>query len=164
MMEPKFVIQGKDYPVPDWATFTMDESIVLYDHAGLTLDQADEDTRFTPGLVLALATIALMRGNPGMSRKQAEKIVGAIPLLDALEHMADGDDEDEEDDAGPPARLIGSDGEPPSSPASNAATPNDSGTAGETGSDALPASPPPTPIGTPPSATPPMSDREISAA
>jgi hypothetical protein len=164
MAEPKFVIQGKDYPVPDWASFTMDESMILYELAGLTLDQADEDTGFTPGLLKALLTIAYMRGNPTASRKLADKVTGAIPMLDALEHVADGAGEDDEDDAGPPARLTGSGGEPPSSPASNAATLADSGTASETDSDGPQVSPAPTPIGTPPSATPPMLAQEISAA
>jgi hypothetical protein len=164
MAEPHFVIQGVAYPVPAWETFTMDESQILYEHAELTLDAADEDTKFTPGLVRSLMIVALMRGNPSMSRKQAEKIVGAIPLLDALAHLAEDEDNDDEGDAGPPVIPIDSGGGPKSSPGSSHATPNDSGTASETGSAVPPESPHPTPIGTPPSATPPISGQEISAA
>ena len=99
MAEPKFVIQGTDYPVPEWISFTMDESEILYDKAKMTLDQADEDLVFTPGLLSALMLIAYMRGNPGVSRKHAEKIIGAVALADAIEHLAG----DEEEDAGPPS-------------------------------------------------------------
>jgi hypothetical protein len=166
MAEPHFVIQGVAYPVPAWETFTMDESQILYEHAGLTLDAADEDTKFTPGLVRSLMVVALMRGNPTMSRKQAEKIVGAVPLLDALANLAeDEEDEDaDEGDAGPPVPTVAAGG-PKSSPGSSDAPPNDSGSGSVTGSDVLPASPPPTPIGTLPSATPPApSDPETLAS
>ena len=100
MADPKFVIQGTDYPVPEWISFTMDESEILYDKAKMTLDQADEDLVFTPGLLSALMLIAYMRGNPGVTRARAEKIIGAVPLADAIEHLAG---EDEEEDAGPPS-------------------------------------------------------------
>lgn len=99
--EPKFVIQGQDYPVPEWITFTMSESEILYDKAHMTLDQADEDMVFTPGLLSALMLIAYMRGNPGVSRKRAELIIGAVPLAEAIEHLAGEDDPEE--DAGPPS-------------------------------------------------------------
>jgi hypothetical protein len=112
--EPKFVIQGSDYPVPEWISFTMDESEILYDKAKMTLDQADEDLVFTPGLLSALMLIAYMRGNPGVSRKRAEMVIGAVPLADAIEHLAG----DEEEDAGPPSPApseTASPGEPASS-------------------------------------------------
>jgi hypothetical protein len=118
MAEPKFVIQGSDYPVPEWISFTMDESEILYDKAKMTLDQADEDLVFTPGLLSALMLIAYMRGNPGVSRKRAEMIIGAVPLADAIEHLAG---EEEEEDAGPPSpapsetNLPGESGSRPSS-------------------------------------------------
>ncbi len=99
MAEPKFVIQGVDYPVPEWISFTMDESEILYDKAKMTLDQADEDLVFTPGLLSALMLIAYMRGNPGVTRARAEKIIGAVPLADAIEHLAG----EQEEDAGPPS-------------------------------------------------------------
>jgi len=127
MAEPKFVIQGSDYPVPEWISFTMDESEILYDKAKMTLDQADEDLVFTPGLLSALMLIAYMRGNPGVSRKNAERVIGAVALADAIEHLA-GDEEEE--DAGPPSPApneIASLGEP----AKNDESPPSTGVPGE---------------------------------
>ena len=131
MSEPKFVIQGSDYPVPEWISFTMDESEILYDKAKMTLDQADDDLVFTPGLLSALMLIAYMRGNPGMSRKNAEKVIGAVPLADAIEHLAG---EDEEEDAGPPSpapSVTPAPGEPEKNDESQPST----GDAGENGSE-----------------------------
>lgn len=131
MAEPKFVIQGSDYPVPEWISFTMDESEILYDKAKMTLDQADEDLVFTPGLLSALMLIAYMRGNPGVSRKRAEMIIGAVPLADAIEHLAG---EDEEEDAGPPSPAP-SEIETPGETESNDESPPSTGSPGENGSE-----------------------------
>jgi hypothetical protein len=130
MAEPKFIIQGSDYPVPEWISFTMDESEILYDKAKMTLDQADEDLVFTPGLLSALMLIAYMRGNPGVSRKRAEMVIGAVPLADAIEHLAG---EDEEEDAGPPSPAP-SETASPGEPASSDESPPSTGEPGETGS------------------------------
>lgn len=99
MAEPKFVIQGVDYPVPDWFSFTMDESEILYDKTKLTLDQIDEDIKFSPGLLATLMIVAYMRGNPGAPRSRADKIIGQIQLTDVIETLFP----DEEEDAGPPS-------------------------------------------------------------
>jgi hypothetical protein len=131
MAEPKFVIQGSDYPVPEWISFTMDESEILYDKAKMTLDQADEDLVFTPGLLSALMLIAYMRGNPGVSRKRAEMIIGAVPLADAIEHLAG---EDEEEDAGPPSPAP-SEIETPGEPEKNDESKPSTGSPGENDSE-----------------------------
>jgi hypothetical protein len=131
MAEPKFVIQGSDYPVPEWISFTMDESEILYDKAKMTLDQADEDLVFTPGLLSALMLIAYMRGNPGVSRKRAEMVIGAVPLADAIEHLAG---EDEEEDAGPPSPAP-SETNLPGESESNDESPPSTGEPGENGSE-----------------------------
>jgi hypothetical protein len=131
MAEPKFVIQGSDYPVPEWISFTMDESEILYDKAKMTLDQADEDLVFTPGLLSALMLIAYMRGNPGVSRKRAEMIIGAVPLADAIEHLAG---EEEEEDAGPPS-LAPSETESPGENESSDESPPSTGEPGENDSE-----------------------------
>jgi hypothetical protein len=131
MAEPKFVIQGSDYPVPEWISFTMDESEILYDKAKMTLDQADEDLVFTPGLLSALMLIAYMRGNPGVSRKRAEMIIGAVPLADAIEHLAG---EEEEEDAGPPSPAP-SETESPGENESSGESPPSTGEPGENGSE-----------------------------
>jgi hypothetical protein len=102
MAEPKFVIQGVDYPVPDWFSFTMDESEILHYKTGLTLDQIDEDIKFSPGLLSTLMIVAYMRGNPGAPRARAEKIVGGIQLTEVIETLFP--DDEVEEDAGPPSQ------------------------------------------------------------
>lgn len=156
-MEPKFVIQGVDYPVPEWVSFTMDESVILYEKAGMTLDQADDDIVFTPGLLAALMLIAYMRGNPGVSRKAGEKIIGSIPMVDAIEHLAG---EPEDDDVGPPSQTP-SETEPLGEPARNDESTPSSGDVGENGSVTQDESHLVT--GMPVSATPPISDPVTSA-
>lgn len=125
---PKFVIQGIEYPVPEWISFTMSESEILYDKAKLTLDQADDDLVFTPGLLSALMLIAYMRGNPGISRKAAEKLIGDIPLAEAVEHLAGSEEEANPPSAGP------SENPPHAEPARNDESGSSTGTNGGNGS------------------------------
>jgi hypothetical protein len=92
-MEPKFVIQGVDYEVPSWMSFTLDESEILSAKTGMTLDQIDEDIKISPGLLSTMMIVAYMRGNPNVTRARAEKIIGGIKLVDAIEHLATGEDD-----------------------------------------------------------------------
>lgn len=155
MSETKFVIQGRDYPVPTLDTFDMDECELLYEKTGLTLQDVMDDEfelKLSPGLLRTLMLVTLMRGNPTMSRQTAEKIVGKVKAVDALEHLV------AEADADPPAAAAT--GSPP--PNSHSSSPS-SGAALSTGSDGRPVSPVPPPIGTPASVTQPESDQTISA-
>lgn len=156
--EPKFVIQGSDYPVPDWISFTMDESEILYDKAKITLADVDEDTPFTPGLLSSLMIVAYMRGNPGMSRKAAEAVVGQIVMAEAIEHLFPKSDED---DAVPP--LEPSVTEPLDESARNDGSERSSGSSGLSDSELSQASIHPLPTGTQPSDTPQESASATSA-
>jgi hypothetical protein len=154
MAEAKFVIQGVDYPVPEWISFTMDESEILYDKAKMTLDQADEDLVFTPGLLSALMLIAYMRGNPGVSRKHAEKIIGAVALADAIEHLAGDSEEDEGLPPSPAPSETVTLGENARTDESPPSTGNDGETVSENQGNVLPLTE------MPESAMPPTSDQE----
>ncbi len=155
--EPKFVIQGSDYPIPDWISFTMDESEILYDKAGVTLADVDEDTRFTPGLLAALMIVAYMRGNPSVSRKAAEAVVGGIVLADAIEHLFP----DSEDEAGPPSPAPSETESPGATERSDGSEPSH-GDSSQNDSVTPQASVVPLPTGTPPSDTQPASDQVTS--
>jgi hypothetical protein len=87
-MEPKFVIQGVDYPVAAWDTFDMGEAEILSSKTGLTLiDLSSGDIQLTAELVSTMLIVSYMRGNPNATRASAEKIVAKVKLLDAIEHM-----------------------------------------------------------------------------
>lgn len=156
MAETKFVIQGRDYPVPTLDTFDMDECELLYEKTGLTLQDVMDDEfelKLSPGLLRTLMLVTFLRGNPATRREQAEKIIGKIKAVDALEHLSA-----QEDDADPPAATA-TNGSPQrshsSSPSSGADSP--------TGSDGRQASPQPDRTGTPGSDTQPGSDPVMSA-
>lgn len=141
--DPHFVIQGVDYPVPTWDTFTLDESEILYDRAKLTLADIDEDLKMSPGLISALLVVAYLRGNPNAPRARAERIVGAMKMTDVLDQMIPDGDADV-----PPSQPPTPD-EPESEPASTPSSGDDSGNdsensagppdpTGTSGSDTLP--------------------------
>jgi len=172
-----FEIEGKVYPVPTVDTFTLDEAQVLYDYSGLTiedfLDDDNEDGRDrskNPGFTKALIHVAYQRGNPTATKRTVERLVGSVNSLDALEQLLRDTVEklraEKETDADPPASTSepnessrsGSLANSPSSSPSTETPGNDS----TTGSDA-PASQP-SATGVLKSVTPPISDREISAA
>lgn len=152
MAEPKFVIQGVDYEVPGFDTFSMDEAQILYELTGLTLEDFDENAeaelKLSPGLLRTMMLVALMRGNPKMGRAAADKIAGQVKQLDAIEYLA-GD----EDDAVPPTSP-----EMSGSGSSSDSSANSSGPSSENGSAAHQESSRPTDTGTPASGTPHTSD------
>jgi hypothetical protein len=111
--ETGFMIDGRLYPVPDLGTFTMDEAQILYELAGLSLEDfaasEDEDDEASaerrrrlrnPGFMRALMHIAYQRGNPDMKPARVAALIGNANVVQAFEHLVP--DEDEGDDASPP--------------------------------------------------------------
>jgi hypothetical protein len=165
--ETGFMIDDKLYELPSLDTLTMDELQVLYDYAGITLedfaepdDETPEETRErerrlgNPGLTRALMHIAYQRGNPQVRAAKVKQLIGSANVIEALAHLGDV-----EADADPPALTT----EPePSSPNGSVVSNESSGTTSENGSDAPDG--PPAPIGITRSDTSSISAREISAA
>lgn len=167
--ETGFLIDGTLYEVPSFDTFTLDEAQILYDYAGLTLEefvpaedgpgeqerQADLDRKLkNPGFIRALMHVAYQRGNPKLSPQRVKALVGAANVFEALEKLAA-----EEGDALPPASTTGPDG---SSPTSSVASSESSGD-GSPASSAAPVVPLP-PTTTSASDTSSASPLETSAA
>jgi len=144
--DPKFVIDGRDYDIPELDDLTMGEALVLYDYTGLSIDQVDEDTPRMP-LVAAFMHITYQRGNPDVNESKVKRLVRSSNLQSALEKFATAD---EEDDAGPPDQQ--SSGEPSKKLGSEIA----SGASSTNGSNEQAYVPSPT--GTPASPTPVTSD------
>lgn len=143
MSDARFVIDGREYPVPGIDTFTMGEAIVLHEYSGLTLDMIDEDTPIHPGIVAAFMHIAYERGNPGAKKQKTRQLVESANLVDALDRFFQ-----QEDDAGPPDLLTSS------SPTSSETTVTGSGETSGTGSVSGPEDNVPSSTGTHSSGTP----------
>lgn len=95
--ESGFKIDGKEYPIPGFETFDMDEATILYEHCGMGLedfavDEEDPEQLAElakkikhPGFIRSLMIVAFLRGNAGSSRQKAETVIGASNLFDAYD-------------------------------------------------------------------------------
>jgi hypothetical protein len=146
--EPKFVIDGTEYPIPELDDFTMGEALVLYDYTGLSIDQVDEDAPRMP-LVAAFMHIAYQRGHPDASDAKVKRLVRDSNLQVALERFSV-----EEEDVRPP------DQPPSEQPEKPFGSEHDSGSASTNGSTEPATGQSLT--GTPGSDTPVISDRVTS--
>ena len=121
----RFVIDGRDYEVPNVDTLTMGEAIVVYDYSGLGLHELGDNAN-NPGLIASFMHIAYQRANPDQTKTDIRKLIEATSLVEAFEKLA-GDDDDS-----PTVRKTGpSESSPPSSSSSDAS----SGTGSPNGSD-----------------------------
>lgn len=138
-----FRIDGSDYEIPEFDSFTMGEAMILYDHSKLSLEDfaLDEDDPkqaealrkniLNPGTVLSRMIVAYLRGNPGTSRDAAEAIVEGSNWLETYLSYT----ERFKGDAGPPESRSDEDAE---SSASSPAPSGESSTPSSGGPDATP--------------------------
>lgn len=109
--ETGFLIDGKLHPFPTRDTFDNDEWQLMWDYAGLTLedflfmDDEDEDEqvqaarseRFrNPAVWRAHMQIAYQRANPAVSPARAKALIGKVNMLEALSGLFADDEEDDE--------------------------------------------------------------------
>jgi hypothetical protein len=110
-----FTIDGAEYPIPQVATFDMDEAEILWDYTQFTLPDfgAGENGQYdearvveilgmmrNPRFLRTLLHVAYRRGNPDASKATIEKAVGRVSNVEALSAWV----ELLEGDAGPPAQ------------------------------------------------------------
>ena len=176
--ETGFTIQGKIWESPTVDSLNNDENQVLYDCTGFSQEdffrRADEtkdehDERLLsivrhPGFDTAWMRIAFQRGNPQLSRRKVEQIVGATNRLEALATLSD--EQVEETDDLPLASTSEPNAPSSSSLSENKTSPKQESETPTTDSETPSASPEATPNGTGASNsdTQPISLREISAA
>jgi hypothetical protein len=141
-----FVIGHKTYPIPTLDTFDMDEAQVLYDYAGLALedfgpahpDSSDKEKdeheadivqkAKNPAFKKALVHVAYARGNPQLSRDAIEEVVRKVNILDATLVLLGGEDR--------PPEMTDSQNEPESdSDTKTTSRSSASGSPSENGSD-----------------------------
>lgn len=136
MTHAKFRIGNAEYDFPTIDTFTMDEAIVLYDYSGVTLDTLDDVEGVHPGVLAALAHVAIQRADPDMKPAHVKALVRGLNLLELIAGMPGDEDEDKPD---PPQTP---------SPGSSAGSETSSGDGSSNDSDP-PAPDAPTSSGTP---------------
>lgn len=141
--DPRFVIDGKDYPIPTFDSFDMDEAQILYDLSGLTLEDfaipdEDEDPDAAaelerkmrnPGFIRALMEVAYRRGNQGVTVARVKSVIGRSNLVTAYENWLEG-----LVDAGPPEEAQKSSLETPDEPTRPDVSTDSSGTDSTNGS------------------------------
>jgi len=146
----RFKVNGKEYEIPTLDTFTLNEAIVLHQYSGLTLDELEDVDGLHPGVIASLLHVAIQRGEPSLKPSVVRQMVESVNLVALLESLPEAATDS------PPEQTL------PSSESSDGSE-SSSGDGSSTASDD-PASTTPPPTGTPGSATPQISDREISAA
>ncbi len=123
MPEPKFVIDGTEYPVPTRPSLNLDERVIFHEWTGISLEDLD-DVPVTDLMLGAFMQMAFMRGNPDVSGVVARKIIGKTNFEEAMAVLIAA--AADEDDASPP-ELPKSEREPSGSPPSSGSSPSTSG-------------------------------------
>jgi hypothetical protein len=75
------VIEGVPCEMPQEATLTLDEAMLITEYSGLTLDQI-EDNNAHPGVIKAMVHIAVARARPDMPKAEISRVVGELKLTD----------------------------------------------------------------------------------
>lgn len=154
----KIRIQGADHEIPDVDSFTLDESGLIYDYTGITLDRYFDADPMNPRLHQAWLHILIRRTQPDLAEAEIKQAVRDTPHL-SIFAPPDRDDTaggDADDRSASGHRPTGSNGWHESTGAS---TPP-SGNGGETAGGRSPAPSPPAFSGHPRSA--PMSPSATS--
>ncbi len=123
MDEPRFLINGTEYPVPSRASLTLDEHVIFHEWTGMHLEEID-DTPVNALMIGAFMQIAYLRANVDTPPHVARRLVGGSNFEEALSAMAASE---EEADPSPPEQGQ-SVNEPPALPESRSSSPPTSGT------------------------------------
>ncbi len=96
MDEPRFLINGTEYPVPSRASLTLDEHVIFHEWTGMHLEEID-DTPVNALMIGAFMQVAYQRANPDVSSALARKLVGGSNFEEALSAMSAAELEAEPD-------------------------------------------------------------------
>ena len=133
---PVITFNGKPYELVTLDDVTIDEAIVVWDYAHVSLDQIPDLEGMHPGVVKALIHIAVARGEPGETPKTIREMVGRLKmteLQDVFQEISEEVDElppPNEPDAGSPSTGSGVISEPTGEPAPAPSEGNGSGSPG----------------------------------
>src|SRR4029077_5127085 len=89
-------VNGKPYELVSLDDLTLDEAIVVWEYAKVSLDQIPDLEGFHPGVVAALIHVAVARAEPGETAKMIRQVVGKIKVSELEQVFADISEEVEE--------------------------------------------------------------------
>lgn len=135
-------IDGADHEIPDVDSFTIDESGILFDYSGITLDRYFDADPMNPRLHQAWLHILIRRMRPELTEAEVKQIVRETPHLSIFAPDAEQEQE-QEDDAVPP----GLSRPPTSSSGWPASTDGSTKPSGNGSANATERSPEPSPLG-----------------
>lgn len=93
---PVITFNGKPYELVTLDDVTIDEAIIVWEYAKVSLDQIPDLEGMHPGVVKALIHIAVARGEPGESAKTIREMVGRLRMTELQDVFADISEEVEE--------------------------------------------------------------------
>jgi hypothetical protein len=93
---PVITVNGKPYELVSISDLTLNEAIVVWEYAKISLDQVPDLEGFHPGLVAALIHVAVARAEPGETTKTIRQVVGRIKVSELEQVFADISEEVEE--------------------------------------------------------------------
>jgi hypothetical protein len=145
----QITVNGKPYELVRLDDLTLDEAIVLWDYAKISLDQIADMEGFHPGITAALIHVAVARAEPDETAKAIRRTVLQIKVSELNQVFQEISEEVEEVP-------------PPSSPGSSSPS-DDSGDVSSTTGGPAPAARPQNGSGSPGSAIGAISDQVTSA-
>jgi len=142
---PQITFNGKPYELVTLDDVTIDEAIIVWDYAQVSLDQIPDIEGMHPGVVKALIHIAVARGEPGETAKTIRDAVGRLKMTDLQDVFQDISEEVEElpppsaDGESSPSEGSGATSPATGEPRPAPSEPNGSGNPGwDTGSTSAP--------------------------
>jgi hypothetical protein len=142
---PQITVNGKPYELVMLSDLTLDEAIVVWDYAKVSLDQVPDLEGFHPGLVAALIHVAVARAEPGETQKSIRQVVGKIKVSELEQVFTEISVEVEElppPSATEPSSPSTGSGETSSATGEPAPAPTEANGSGSPGSDTGPISVP----------------------
>lgn len=101
--QAQIVIDGREYPFPEFDTLTMDEADTLYRYAKVTLDKLAELDGFHPGVIMGMVHIAIARVRADLKATEIEARIRTLKM----DEMAAALGSLQGDDADPPPSGTG---------------------------------------------------------
>jgi hypothetical protein len=92
----QITVNGRTYERVTLDELTLDEAIVVWDYAKISLDQIADLEGFHPGVVAALIHIAVARGEPGETTRAIRQTVLQIKVADLESIFVDMSEETEQ--------------------------------------------------------------------
>lgn len=85
----QITVNGNPYELVTLDDLTLDEAIVVWEYAKISLDQIPDLEGFHPGVTAALIHVAVARAEPGETAKTIRQVVGKIKVSELQQVFTD---------------------------------------------------------------------------